>query len=73
MLAPKVDTAAKNRPGWRPRIPSMRLYKPGIGLPHNFLKFPEFTKEARVTVVDAFRVFFHKRMHVTFDIPDTVR
>src|SRR5882757_8850203 len=72
VFTPEVDTASEDRPrGWS-RIPSVRLNKTSIGVPHDLLQLPEFSKEARVLVVDFLGGLTKLWMLILFNIPDAV-
>lgn len=50
----------------------MRISQASVRPPHDLVELPEFTKEARVGVVDLFDVIAEKRVLVVLDIPDAV-
>lgn len=72
ILAPEVDATAQDGPGWGARIPSVRLDKTGIGVPHDLLQFPELTKETWIAIVDLFCSCAKLRMLVLLNIPDAI-
>lgn len=50
----------------------MRVGQTSVRPPHDLVELPEFTKEARVGVVDLFDVITEERVLVVLDIPDAV-
>lgn len=50
----------------------MRVGQTSVRPPHDLVELPEFTKEARVGVVDLFDVIAKERVLVVLDIPDAV-
>ena len=72
VLAPEVDTTAKDGPRGGTGIPSMRFDQASIRFPHDALELPELAEETGLFVVDLFRIGTELRMLVVLDIPNAV-